>query len=400
MQSKPHVLLASRSKLALTELISKVVANKRYKFDIRHVENGHADPLYGLSFVPDIVVMTVDDNGHADLEELIEAHAPDRPPFIVLAEQGDAKTMRLAMKAGARDFLPGKVTPEELFDSLDQITAQLSKREPESAQGSLTAVVNAKGGSGATFIACSVAHMLVSNSKYSAALLSLDMQFESLAQQFDVEMKHGLMDVLESAESLDAVALDAFLTHHESGLRLLAAQAENAMECGIDKAEQLGTLVDTLTDNYEHVIVDIPRRVDSYMASVLEKANRVVLVVQQTVSHLRDATRMMQIFHAYGISPEQILVVLNRYDKNASITADDVKRAVKDTDILAIPSDFRTVSESINLGIPIYDHSRGSAVTKALMELEVELSGGREEAEGGFFNKAFSKLRKDAWFRT
>jgi pilus assembly protein CpaE len=227
------------------------------------------------------------------------------------------------------------------------------------------------------------------------------MQFESLAQHFDIEIKHGLMDVLNSADSLDAVALDAYMTQHQNGLRLLAAQPEKVLECHLDKAEQLGMLVDRLVENYEHVVVDMPRRIDPYMVPVVEKVTNMVVVVQQTVSHLRDASRMMEIFDAYGVRKDQILVVLNRYDKNAPITVDDVKRAVQDVELRIIPSDFRTVSESIDLGLSMYEHSRGSAVTKALLGLEKDLRGADEEQSAGFLDKAFSKvLRKDAWFRS
>ncbi len=38
------------------------------------------------------------------------------------------------------------------------------------------------------------------------------------------------MEVLEGADELDAVALDAYLTQHSSGLRLLAAKPDNSFE--------------------------------------------------------------------------------------------------------------------------------------------------------------------------
>jgi pilus assembly protein CpaE len=207
--------------------------------------------------------------------------------------------------------------------------------------------------------------------------------------------------VLDHVDSLDAVALDAYMTQHESGLRMLAAKPENVIECHLDKAKQLGQLVDKMTRQYDHVIVDMPRRIDPYMVPVLERATRLVLVVQQTLSHLRDASRMQQIFTNHGISTDQILVVVNRFDKNAAIDLEDVKRSLQGCELTVVPSDFRTVAESINLGIPIYQHAKGSAVTKALVALETKLGGGTTKTSSGFFDKAFSNLlRKEAWFRT
>lgn len=390
------MLLASRSKPALIKLAGELKQESGYKVDARHIENGHSDPLFGLSFVPDVVVMILNERGHHDLSALLEEQAPGRPPMIVLAEQGDAQTMRLAMQAGARDFLPGPVAVEDLISSIDRVSVRVD-RQPASDGRNLTVFVNAKGGSGATFLACNVAHVLASVSHRSTALLSLDMQFESLAQYFDTRLRHDLLEVLETVADLDAVALDAYMTQHASGLRMLAAHAENTLEQCHDRRAQLDSLLEKMTAHYDHVVVDMPRRSDQNMVPVLSRADRIVLVVQQTLSHLRDASRMLQIFDAHGVGREQVLVVVNRFEKRSSIGIEDIKHTLRDPEIVVVPSDYQTVAESINLGVPIYEHARGSAVTKAVVSLETRLGGGSGKHATGFLSKAFSQLlRKEA----
>jgi pilus assembly protein CpaE len=397
MNSRLKVLIASRSKPALAELKQELAAESRYELHVRHIENGHADPLYGLSLVPDVVVMTLTERGNADLAELTREQHALRPPMIVTAEHGDAQTMRLAMQAGARDFLPGALVAADLIASIDRAAAQTAKSET-GRESRLIAVVNAKGGSGATFVASNLGYIMSSVAKESAALLSLDMQFESLTPYFDATLKHGLMEVLEAAQDLDAVALDAYMTQHGSGLRLLAARPENSLERLNDRSAELGTVLDKMTAQYDCVIVDMPRRVDRYTRAVLERATRVVLVVQQTLSHLRDAKRMLQIFSDHGVSRDQVLVVVNRFEKSSLIGMEDVQRALHGVPVVGIPSDFKTVAESINLGVPMYEHARSSGVTKALLSLATSLGGPEEPlTSGGLFGKTLRTiLRKGA----
>jgi pilus assembly protein CpaE len=397
MTSRLKVLLASRSKAALGELKQKLATESRYEIHVRLIENGHADPLHGLSLLPDVVVMTLTERGNADLAELTHEQHRSRPPMIVTAEHGDAQTMRLAMQAGARDFLPGALGTEDLIASIDRAATQIVRGEGGRATR-LIAVVNAKGGSGATFVASNLAYIMSGVAKQSAALLSLDMQFESLTPYFDATLKHGLMEVLEAARDLDAVALDAYMTQHGSGLRLLAARPENSFESLSDRSAELGIVLDKMTAQYDCVVVDMPRRVDRYTRAVLERATRVVLVVQQTLSHLRDAKRMMQIFADHGVSRDQMLVVVNRFEKGSLIGMEDVQRALHGVQVVGIPSDFKTVAESINLGVPMYEHARSSGVTKALLSLATNL-GGPEEAltSGGLLGKTLRNiLRKGA----
>jgi pilus assembly protein CpaE len=399
MNARTKVLLASRSKPALQDLATKLAKESRYELQQRHVENGHADPLHGLGFVPDVVVFALTERGEHDLSELIKEPHTHRPPMIVTAAQGDAQTMRLAMQAGARDFLPGALSTEDLVASLDRAAAQSAKAAGRRA-ASLIAVVNAKGGSGATFVASNVAYIMNAVAGRSTVLMSLDMQFESLTPYFDVTLKHGLIQVLESAKELDAVALDAFMTQHGSGLRLLAPRPESSFDSLNEHSADLATLLDKITVQYERVIVDMPRRGDRYTGAVLERATRIVLVVQQTVSHLRDAKRMMQIFREHGLDAEQVLAVVNRFEKGSMISMDDVQRALPNVQVVSVPSDFKTVAESINLGTPMHEHARNSAVTKALTNLAKTLGGRDEQQESGGLGKAISNfLRKDTWSR-
>jgi pilus assembly protein CpaE len=207
-----------------------------------------------------------------------------------------------------------------------------------------------------------------------------------------LRLKHDLMEVLENADSLDAVALDAYMTQHTSGLRLLAARPANTFEGGLDRSAALATLLDKLAEHYEQIVVDMPRRVDPYVATVLKRADRVVLVVQQTVGHLRDAVRMLQILAHHGLKDEQVLTVVNRYEKDSPISMEDVQRSMRSIEVINIPSDFKTVAESINLGVPIYEHARGSVVTKSLTNLGTKLGGRAVTTGGSRLGKAFSSL--------
>jgi hypothetical protein len=48
----------------------------------------------------------------------------------------------------------------------------------------------------------------------------------------------------------------------------------------------------------------------------------------------------------------------------------------------------------------MYEHAKGSSVTKALMALETRLGGSAGKSEG-LFGRAFSNLlRKDSWSQT
>ena len=390
MKKRPKLLVAGRSKEAIKDLQEHLQSHNHLDVQVRHILNGHADPLYGVADLPELLIVHVNGLEGGELEALLERPVAVRPPIVVISETDDAAAMRFAMKAGARDFLlHSEMT--EVVESVNAICDELTERV--SSDGQMTAVVNAKGGGGATFLACNLAHLAASVTDEPAALIGLDMQFPTLPSYFDLKLKHGLLRALESAHELDAIALDAIMTSHSSGLKLLAAKPENFRFSYDSLVEQANSLFDLLVDNYKHVVVDMPRNIDEFNAQIISRASRIVLVVQQSLPHVQDATRWQQLLRdQLGISNDNLLVVVNRYNKRAEIQLADIEKALPNSEVVTVPNQYKEVSESINLGIPMYEYARHSAVSRALVALQSRLIGHASMADTAAASGRISSL--------
>lgn len=389
MKLKRKVLIAGRSKEALLEVENCLSSAKRLDLTIRQIVNGHADPMYGIDEMPDLLVLHIAGLEGGELEALVERPASTRPPLVVVSDSGNAAVMRLAMKAGARDFVPRKGA-EILEKSIENIFDDISDTQEERQ---LISVINAKGGSGATFVACNLAHLTVCVTEESTALVSLDLQFPTLPSYFDMKPKHGIVQALQSVGELDAVALDAIMASHASGLKVLAAQPEDFQFNDDTLANGTNDLLNLFQSHYKHVFVDVPRRLDSISAQVLSRSSKIVLVAQQSLPHVHDAARMQQLLvDQLGIPGSQIVLAVNRFAKNSDIQIDDFEKALPESKIVSIPNNFRDVSESINVGVPMYEYARQSPVTKALIALQGRLSGIAPANHPALLNKGFSSI--------
>jgi pilus assembly protein CpaE len=388
------VLVASRDKTALGGLVGSMAPAT---FDVisKHVSNGHADPLHGLAQSPDIIVWHVGASGEADLAEIVNQTPAGRPPTIVIGPAGKTACMRLAMQGGARDYLEEPVAAGDLLASLERIQREISDLGP-TPESKLVAVVSAKGGSGASFIAVNLAHIMSSHSGAHVALLDLDLQFSSLAQYLNLKPENGLLQALDMADQLDGVALDAYMAKHKSGLSMIGVLEDEMVLTRDIPLGQFAHLLDTVQLNYDRVVVDLPRQIDDVAAAVYERADHVLLVMQQEIGNLRDAMRLRNILvRQLGLPQEKLDIVINRYDKSFQVGVTDIQRALgcEDRAPMLLPNQYRDVSESINVGVPMLDHRRGSPVTKALMQLEARLAGGsRDDVPRGAISRVFANL--------
>ncbi|MFP5338888.1 MAG: hypothetical protein ACLGIW_10445, partial [Gammaproteobacteria bacterium] len=61
----------------------------------------------------------------------------------------------------------------------------------------------------------------------------------------------------------------------------------------------------------------------------LEQADQVYVVLQQSLSHLKDAVRLVRIMREdLGIRGDRLQLVVNRYDKTAPVSLKDIAEAL------------------------------------------------------------------------
>lgn len=387
-----QVLIASRSAESVSQLQVVLGSLPNLDIEVRTITNGHSDPLFGLGTFPDLLVFRVGEQWEIELEAISNRPPAQRPPMIVISDSVDPAVMRTAMQAGARDFFGEPMSASALLASVEHLSEEILAG-PDNRVGKITVVINGKGGSGASLLACHTAHILASVHDRRVVLVDLDLQFGSLCHYLDMRIKHGIKEALDNMDDLDAMALDGYLAKHVDGLKVMGAEEGRIVLTDEVSGERLVQLMRLLARYHEHIIIDLPRQIDLITSTVLEHADQVVLVTQQSITHLRDSARLMEILRDdLDIDPDKITVVVNRFQKNAEISCATIENALDHKMLVRIPNDYAAVTESLNDGAPLIRIAKRSAVSKALLDLSEEIIGRPEEEPHGVLGRLFSKL--------
>jgi pilus assembly protein CpaE len=393
-QIQLKVLISSRKQSDL-DLIETMINefDEQPRIMKRFVSNGHIDPLYDLKEMPDLLILSLSEHWHGELDELLNHSAANRPPVLVVGDHQNPEVMRKAMQAGARDFLNYPINQTELHKTLQQIS-----REKQQSQlvdsGHMTAVINAKGGSGASMLACNLAYLMQNNSHQHTILMDLDMQFGSLAEYLNLKPENGIADALKVVDELDETALTAYLIKHKSGLQVLGSTTNTIRMPNQTPEQQITRLLKMVLKNCNQLVVDLPRMIDRTAIAVLQNASRIVVVVQQDLINVRDAIHMMHILrNELAILDDQIVVAVNRFDKKAAVSVKDIKESLKVKHLVTIPNDYRTSIESLNKGEPISVIAKRSALCRSLNQLQADLiRPDNEPVPRGVLTNLFSRL--------
>lgn len=351
------------------------------------VDSSHREALFA-SDMPDVAVVVEGPRWDETLRAVGARPAAQRPALIAIGASADPQAMRRAMQVGARDFFSPPVPPAELLAAVRLIGRERGSGMPE-ARGTVTAVINAKGGSGASFLAANLAHIAAVQRQSPVALIDLDLQFGALPLAFDLEQRNSLLEALANAAQLDPMALKGYMAVHASGVHVLSTKSDQLPLPWEISPESLRQLLLLATQTYANVVIDLPRQIDPLTSLVLGQAHQIALVTQQSFAHTRDAKRLLRIItSSLGVPREHVTLVVNRGNARDPVRVEDIEDAVKPAAMAVVPNDFRTVSESLNTGVPMLESARHAPITRVLQTLAGTLCGlepAEEPARRGFF---------------
>lgn len=328
-----------------------------------------------------ILVININDNPE-ELQKLTQIN-DKKASIIIIGNKSDANLLGIAITAGISAFIDTKHDQHELVDAIDNILYKISNAKQKST---FSVLINAKGGAGASFISSNLAYIL-SQVKYSKAILvDMDLQFGSIGLNFNINSpKYTITEALSDISSLDKISISGYMEKYSDSLNLLLPSTQDIVIPGELDPKALEKLLTLLQDNYNHVIVDLPRLIEPLSMMIMDKADNIVIVLQQNLAQFRDGRRLITILNKdLEINLDKISIIINRYDKNKPLRKEDMVKLLSHNKVYTVPNDFNLVETSANLGKPLYEHSQSSKIAKKLKDISYTLGNIKENKKKKF----------------
>lgn len=307
--------------------------------------------------------------------EYVTTHYP-KIAVILLCSAQTPEFLINSMRMGVREVLPSPVTGDALHAAVARLAAKLSGARTK-IPGKVLAFMPCKGGSGATFLATNVGYQLAETR--SVLLIDLNLQFgDALSFVHDGKPASSLADVAHDIARLDASFLAASCVKISQSYSILAAPEDLAKAMEI-KPEHIDAIVNLAITQYDFVLLDLSRNLDTLAIKALDRANRIFPVLQAGLPSLRNATRLLAIFKSLGYPPDKIEWIVNRFQKNGEIGLDDIQRTLGAARLRTVPNSYKEVNTAINQGNALAELNRSSPAAKSLAELVLSLSPKPEE---------------------
>jgi pilus assembly protein CpaE len=308
--------------------------------------------------------------------EYVTTHHP-KIAVILLCSAQTSEFLINSMRVGVREVLPSPVAADALNAAVARIAAKFTGARAKTP-GKVLAFMPCKGGSGATFLATNLGYQLAETK--SVLLIDLNLQFgNALSFVHDGQPASSLADVAHDIARLDASFLAASCVKVSASYSILPAPEDLAKAMEI-KPEHIDAIVSLAITQYDFVLLDLSRTLDTLTIKALDRANRIFPVLQAGLPSLRNATKLLAIFKSLGYSPDKIEWVINRFEKTGEIGLDDIQRTLGTAKLRTVPNSHKEVNTAVNQGSPLAELNRANPVAKSVAEFALSLSPKPEDS--------------------
>jgi pilus assembly protein CpaE len=283
--------------------------------------------------------------------------------FILISGEISATNYKQLVRDGNADWASEAGLPKDVVDIIARVDAK-----PVPAQVSnrpkVVAFVPSAGGVGNSTLAMETAVQLAKRSGAKGGkvcLIDLDFQTSHVCDYLDIEPRLKVEEIIDAPHRLDSQLLDVFVTHHSSGLYVLAAPRGKFQDrdLNIDREltiEVLSALFDLLAQRFAQIVIDLPLARHSWTTPVLAASQSIFVTGRNTVPGLRQIAETMTAIREQGEVTAVVRPVVNNcefgmFGRIARV--DHVERVLGQEAQPFVVRHARAALECINVGAPM-----------------------------------------------
>ena len=276
-----------------------------------------------------------------------------RVKVIALHGVADPKIILAAMRAGANEFLHPPLD-ESLPAAIERILNASDNEETPATRGRIIAFLSAKGGCGATTIACHIASEIQSQTRKNVLLADLDLISGLVGFLMKTPSSYSILDAIKNLSRLDESLWRALVVEHRPGLSVIPGPASYT-RWDQPEDDQLKKVLQFMRKQHEWSILDLGRSLNPTALAVLDEIDQLFLVSTLEVVALHG---LKTIVHGLFEQGDKLQLILNRTPKMMDISTEDLEKILGRSLYAALPNDYMGLYQSYSSGNLLNSNSR------------------------------------------
>ena len=324
--------------------------------EFRRVED--IDPKSVNGAERSIIILAAAPAQGVNVDELIDVvrRYPRNLFFIVVGGDISARDYKRLIQSGNAEWVAEAGPSQEILDIVGRVSAPAVHDVPVESPMVVSFTPSAGGVGNSTLAIETAIHLVKDKSNKSAkvALVDLDFQSSHVCDYLDIAPKFQFEEIVAAPDRLDDHLLSAFISHHSSGLDVLAASRSrfHARDLSV---EALSALFDRMAQRYGAIIIDLPLSIHPWTLPLLAASKGILVTGLNSIPGLRQIEETLRALRTEASITAELRAVINRCEIGlfgGIARSDHVTRILGEEKRLLVRN-ARVAIECVNVGTPI-----------------------------------------------
>jgi pilus assembly protein CpaE len=296
---------------------------------------------------PDILFVELSRTTKPAAEWMTDARRGEETPLVIAVHPtADPAEMISALRSGASEFICLPVKPA-IFEALERLSTLLESRQTATLeQGTVMGFLSAKGGCGATSIACHLGAALRAGAANPGRVLiaDLDRQAPGAHHVLRVTPRSNTTAAFESVRRLSTTSWREFVTPG-GPVDLLAAP--RISPAAIPEQWRVEGLLRFVSRQYRWVLADLGRHLNPANWLFLQNIHELCVVTAPEVLALYQTRSILQTLANRGFEKSHIKLILNRNRATPQdFWVESIEQMFEMNVFAVIPNDYSTLDKA------------------------------------------------------
>ena len=267
---------------------------------------------------------------------------------VIVHPEADSDSVLTAMRAGADEFIHAPFG-ETLGPALDRLSRLVDREPVQIHHGKVVALLSAKGGCGATSIACHVATDLQRLTGQPVVLADFDLVSGMIGFLMRTDKPYSVLDAIDNLSRLDDSLWKALVMEARPGLTVLPAPQLFSPDQSPQR-DQLKALLGFMRSRYDWIVLDLGRSLNSIVSNIYDELDQVLLVSVLEAAALHGVKTVLRRLAECGQDLTRIQLVINRAPKMLEIPLDELAKTLGRPVYATILNDYQSIQNSYSTG--------------------------------------------------
>lgn len=303
--------------------------------------------------------------------------SPAPPMVVAMHSSADPETILAVMHAGADAYVYPPLA-SSIPKALDRLAPLVERQRYSSNRpgGKTLGFLSAKGGCGATTIACHVAVELARQGTGEVLLADLDLDAGLIGFLMKSKSRFSVLDALTNTDRLDLSYWRALISNGIPRLQIVRAPGAQPRRQE-PRQNDVRTVLRFVRFQYDWAVLDLGRGMNPLVLSGLEEVDEAFLVTTLDVPALHQVKEIVRSLMDGGYPSERLRLVLNRVPKNPDVMPEELENLLGVSVYAMLPDDYASIYEAYAEGQLV---PSASPLGKQLVRMAAKIAGIQEQS--------------------